>query len=290
MRGNQRQKTFLTRSDYEAYLERLARYRQKYHVSLYAYCLMPNHVHLLLECPGLPLAKFMQGLQQSYTQYFNRIHRKVGHLFQGRYKALICEKDQYLVELVRYIHLNPVRAKLVRKPEQYRYSAHRSYLDSQGTGLMDPRPVLKLFGGVKAYRGFVLDGLAEGHREEYYRVEDQRFLGSEEFGEKVRAELEEESERGVEKRPLGKVIEELARRLKVSPQALRRPDRSWGLSRLRTLMAYVLVRHGGFRVGEIAAYFGRDRTTISSLISRYSEKARRDPAVMEKVERLAEFV
>jgi chromosomal replication initiation ATPase DnaA len=155
---------------------------------------------------------------------------------------------------------------------------------------MDPRPVLKLFGGAKAYRGFVLDGLGEGHREEYYEVEDQRFLGSEEFGEKVRAEVEEKSERGVKKRPLGKVIEELARRWKVSAEALRRPDRSWRLSRLRTLMAYVLVRHGGFKVGETAAYFGRDRTTISSLISRYSEKARRDPEVMKELERLARFV
>ena len=290
VRGNQRQKTFLTRSDYEAYLERLARYRQKYHVSLYAYSLMPNHVHLLLECSELPLAKFMQGVQQSYTQYFNRLHHKVGHLFQGRYKAIICERDEYLLELIRYIHLNPVRAKLVRKPEQYRYSAHRLYLDGKVTELMDPRPVLKLFGGVKAYRGFVLEGLAGDHREEYYQVEDQRFLGSEEFGEKVRAELEEKSGRRVKKPSLGKAIEGLARQWKVSPEALRRPDRSREISRLRTLMAYVLVRHGGFRVGEIAAYLRRDQTTISSLISRYSEKARRDPAVMKEIERLAEFV
>jgi putative transposase len=79
-------------------------------VDIYAYCQMPNHTHLLVETCGPPLAKFMQGLQQSYTQYFNRKYEKAGHLFQGRYKAIVCEREEYLLELVRYIHLNPVRA------------------------------------------------------------------------------------------------------------------------------------------------------------------------------------
>jgi putative transposase len=74
---------------------------------------MPNHVHLLVEVSSEPLSKFMQGLQQAYTQYFNRRHNKVGHLFQGRYHAILCDKDEYLLSLVRYIHLNPVRAKMV---------------------------------------------------------------------------------------------------------------------------------------------------------------------------------
>jgi REP element-mobilizing transposase RayT len=76
VRGNQKQKTFLVDQDYQAYLERLAKYRKKYDIVLYAYCLMPNHVHLLLETSGEPLSKFMQGLQQSYTQYFNRAHQR----------------------------------------------------------------------------------------------------------------------------------------------------------------------------------------------------------------------
>src|SRR3989304_4859602 len=126
VRGNQRQKTFLNDQDYQTYLERLAKYRRKYDYSVHAYCLMPNHVYLLLESSDQPLAKFMQGLQQSYSQYFNLRHHKVGHVFQGRYKAIICEKDEYLLELIRYIHLNRVRAVMVRSPDQYRYSGHRA--------------------------------------------------------------------------------------------------------------------------------------------------------------------
>ena len=82
VRGNHSQKTFLSEGDYQAYLERLGRYRNRLGVAVYAYCLMPNHVYLLVETGSQPLSRFMQGLQQSYTQYFNRKHRKVGHLFQ----------------------------------------------------------------------------------------------------------------------------------------------------------------------------------------------------------------
>ena len=97
VRGNQRQKTFLNGRDYEAYLERLARYRRRFDVTVYAYCLMSNHVHLLVETGSELLTRFMQRLQQSYTQYFNRKHRKGGASFPGRYKAIICEKDESLL-------------------------------------------------------------------------------------------------------------------------------------------------------------------------------------------------
>jgi REP-associated tyrosine transposase len=185
VRGNQRQKTFLSDRDYQAYMERLARYRKKYGYGLYAYCLMPNHVHLLLESSDRPLAKLMQGLQQSYSQYYNRKHHKTGHVFEGRYQAIICQKDEYLLELIRYIHLNPVRAGMVKSAEAHRYSGHHACLHGKATETIDPGKVLAILGGKAAYRRFVSDGLAEGHKEEYYAVEDQRFLGDEGFVEKL---------------------------------------------------------------------------------------------------------
>jgi REP element-mobilizing transposase RayT len=118
-RGNQRQKIFRSDADRRRYLELLNEYRMRYPFRLLAYVLMPNHVHLLLEMERHPLSKIMQGLQQSYTAYFNRKYKLVGHLFQGRYKDILCDRDAYLLELVRYIHLNPVRSKLVRDPGEY---------------------------------------------------------------------------------------------------------------------------------------------------------------------------
>ena len=161
VRGNQRQKTFLRDSDYQAYLERLSRYRKRWGVTVYAYCLMPNHVHLV-ETGSEPLSRFMPGLQQSYTQYFNRKHGKVGHLFQGRYKAIVCEKDEYLLSLIRYIHQNPVRAKLVGKMEDYGYSGHGEYAQGRVSKVVDPRRILEMFAGPRGYRRFVREGLPGG--------------------------------------------------------------------------------------------------------------------------------
>lgn len=195
VRGNQRQKTFLSPGDYQIYLEKIAQYRRKYDVTIYAFCLMPNHVHLLLECSKTPLGKFMQGLQQSYTQYYNRMYKKTGHLFQGRYKAILCQKDAYLLELVRYIHLNPVRSKLAKTPQGYAYSGDHAYRTGTQTAIVDPRFALKTLGGTGAYKKFIKDGLQGGHRDEYYEVADQRFLGEEEFGEVLKRDHECSSKR-----------------------------------------------------------------------------------------------
>jgi len=223
VRGNQRQKTFWEKRDYQAYLERLTRYRKKFAVTYYAYCLMPNHVHLLVEGSKEPLSKFMQGLQQAYTQYFNRRHNKVGHLFQGRYHAIICEKDEYLLALVRYIHLNPVRTKLVQRPEQYLYTGHAEYSGSKGAEVIDSALVLNMLGGKKAYQRFIIEGIEEGHKKDYYEVEDQRFLGSKEFAEELMKRVAEE-EVPRKRKPLGRTLELLAKKLEVDPNTLRGAD------------------------------------------------------------------
>jgi len=232
VRGNQGRKTFQSDEDYTVYLDRLERYRLKCHIRVYAYCLMPNHVHLLVETGSIALAKFMQGLQQSYTQYFNRRHRKVGHVFQGRYKAIICEREKYLWALVRYIHLNPVRARLARRPEAYRYSGHNSYLANRPARIVEGRPILRLFGGKKAYERFVLEGIGEDHNDAYYVVEDQRFLGDEGFGEEI-SRGSEAKEGPARRKPIEAVFKEIARRVQAAPELLRSQDRRWDISKRR---------------------------------------------------------
>jgi putative transposase len=224
VRGNQKRKAFLDGDDYQTYLERLGRYRRRYGYTIHAYCSMPNHIHLLLESSAQPLGKFMQGLQQSYSQYFNLRHRKVGHVFQGRYKAIVCQKDAYLLDLIRYIHLNPVRSGIVKDAERYRYSGARSYLDGKPTETIDPRKVLHLLGGKSGYRKFVRDGLGDGHREEYYELEDQRFLGAAGFGEKLQEEEIEPRPR--KRKALDVVVKRLGKELKFDIAELVSADRA----------------------------------------------------------------
>lgn len=288
-RGNHRQHTFLRPEDYEAYLERVARYHRSCGVFLYAYCLMPNHVHLLVQTGETPLARFMQGVQQTYTQYFNREHGKVGHAFQGRYKAIVCDKEVYLFTLIRYIHLNPVRAGLVKRPEQYPYSGHGVYMSGRATEVLDPRPGLGMFGGRAAYGRFVAEALGEGHREEYYRVQDQRFLGPEEFTAGFQAP-QAPLPRAKERRSLNAALRAMAAFGRVSPAVLRGPDRGWRIAKLRTLVAYTLVRLAGYSVTDVAAALGRDVTTVSSQLSRLAKRVETDPAIEREVQRLGKIV
>ena len=162
VRGNQRQDIFGDDRDRIEYLKRLGRYKREREFFLYAYVLMRNHVHLLIETVNTPVSKIMQLINFTYTQYFNKRYCKVGHLFQGRYKSIVCDRDQYLLSLVRYIHLNPVRAGLVKEPEGYRWSGHQEYLGDREP-LVDTGRVLGMFSekvsqARRRYRNFVKEG------------------------------------------------------------------------------------------------------------------------------------
>lgn len=147
---------------------------------------MTNHVHLLIERRADPIGRIMHRVLTGYSQYYNRRYRRVGHLLQGRHKAILCQSDRYLSELVRYIHLNPVRARMVRRPEQYQYSGHRAYLGLEPPGIVDVDSVLRHFGVQKKlarerYEQFVAAGIELGHQEELYLTDEGRILGSEAF-------------------------------------------------------------------------------------------------------------
>lgn len=138
-RGNQKQKVFLDRDDFEFYLSQLKRYKRKFSFLLYGYCLMPNHIHIIGEAT-MPenLPKFMQCIQRSYTAYYNKKYDKVGHLWQGRFKTKIIVKDKYLIDCISYIELNPVRANFVNNPKEYEFSSYlERNLSSKGFNLLN---------------------------------------------------------------------------------------------------------------------------------------------------------
>jgi len=118
-RGDGREDIYLGDEDRDIYLEVLADVHSRFNWTIHAYCLMTNHYHLLIETPEGNLAKGMRHLDGVYTQRFNRRHNRVGHVFQGRYKAIIVQKENYLLELSRYIVLNPVRAQMVRSAKDW---------------------------------------------------------------------------------------------------------------------------------------------------------------------------
>ena len=137
-RGNQRQSVFTKDEDFMRYLDILKRCKKRFKVCLYAYCLMSNHVHLILEAnPSETLSKTMQSINQSYTRYFNHAYKKSGHLWQGRFQSLIINKDRYLFDCINYIESNPVRAKIVTSPLVYQWSSYTARTLGINDSLLD---------------------------------------------------------------------------------------------------------------------------------------------------------
>lgn len=156
VRGNERKAVFKNDNDYRKYLIYLEKSREKYQCHIYAYVLMGNHVHLLLETLQPNISQIMHYISSSYTTYFNKKYRRNGHLFQGRYKSIVVDKDSYLLELTRYIHLNPVRANMVRKAEEYEWSSYRAYIGKKKDAVvsLEELKYYHLFSS-REYRNFV---------------------------------------------------------------------------------------------------------------------------------------
>lgn len=139
-RGNQKQQVFIEEADYEKYLRLLRKYKMRYRFKLYGYCLMNNHIHLIID-PAKPcqIAKIMQGLNLSYSIWFNTKYDKIGHLWQDRFKSIIIQKDEYLITCINYIETNPVRGNIVTEPLKYPWSSYKSrFLDIKNNLLDTP--------------------------------------------------------------------------------------------------------------------------------------------------------
>lgn len=193
-RGNDRKKIYLSDYDYNKFLEYLKSAKEKHKFHLYAYCLMGNHYHLLLETTKPNLSKIMQYIGTSYTTYYNVKRKKSGHLFQGRYKSIIIDKDSYLLELTRYIHLNPVRAKIVSEPQKYKWSSFGGYLRKQGDGYIDKQEIAKYVTfKPEQYKQFVIEGIKSGINP-FKNIYAGFILGSTEFIKEKIAILKNEVE------------------------------------------------------------------------------------------------
>ena len=188
--------------------------------------------------------------------------------------------------MIRYIHLNPVRAKLVNRPDAYVYSGHTTYLTGRVTAVFDPAPGLAVFGGVAAYRQFIRGGMGEGHQGDYYAVADQRFLGTARFVDEWQAR-HTDAPSSRPRQSLARALQVVATGLGVDVAQLQSADRSWTVSRQRKVAAYLLIRRGGYRPREVAAALHRDPATVSTLLTRFAVRLATEPITQRTIERLA---
>jgi REP element-mobilizing transposase RayT len=267
-RGNQRQKIFKSPEDYQKYLQLLTIYKNRYHCSIYAYVLMSNHVHILIETKDVPLSKVFQGINQAYTMYFNKKYDTIGHLFQGRYKAVLCDRENYLLALLKYIHYNPVRARIVETVTGYPWSSHHAYLGKDNPfGLIDSDWVLRMFSEKKSrarkrYQEFIEEagGLK---KDEVYATIDQRIQGSDEFAEQVLTKYEAKTVNPWKKAfTLDQIAQGVLVLYGIDPQALRSTERARPITAGRCLFSLTAKAHG-YKGVEIAEYLEKEPPSIA---------------------------
>jgi REP element-mobilizing transposase RayT len=293
LRGNGKQDIFIEDEDrYHLFLllqEGIERYRHQVH----AFCLMTNHIHLVVQVAEISLSRIMQNLSFRYTRWFNWRHCRSDHLFQGRYKAVLVEGDSHLLELVRYVQLNPVRAKMVTTPEEYPWTSHRAYCGHETIPWLATEPTLSMFSGkkeysVRAYAAFIRDGLAEERRPEFHGegVADCRVCGDDEFVERMV---------GKEKGMCGKVSVEdviscICRKYSLTEGELVRPGKSRSAAQARSMAAWVAQDVPTVTLRKLAEKLGRDISSLSASALRMQKRSVATPEFLREKEELLDQI
>jgi REP element-mobilizing transposase RayT len=252
-RGSNRQSIFLNDDDYKIFLETLKEAAHLFSIKIISFALMPNHYHLLLTTPKANLSRAMRHLNGVYTQRFNRLHKKDGPLFRGRYKAILIQEDEYLTHLIRYIHLNPITAGLTQDLSKYPWTSHKDYLGSQNRGVWlyatqglsffsdKPREVFKV------YRQFMKEGVDLKTLKFFDKKHQDPILGNQDFlnqvrdhylpkGKKFESEIPQKRQLAGEK-IFGRIIARTAREFNVSRESIFQSRRGqWNYPRLTAML------------------------------------------------------
>jgi len=259
-RGAVRQKIFLDEGDYQFFINLLEDTFKKWRVELYAYCLMGNHYHLCFKTPEAKLSRIMRHINGLYTQHFNRAHGRDGPLFRGRYKAMVIEEEDYLHQVVRYIHLNPVDAGISEMPEDYPWSSHKIFLSKKNIRWFSKEKIMEWFEGPQSFHEFVLEGNDSTLNALYKRKRWPVILGGESFIENIRLASDKPSKEHVraEKqfiRPsLEKVLTAVANEFGVTiTQIIQGRRGQTNLSRKVAL--WILKEHGDYTHEQLARTF-----------------------------------
>jgi putative transposase len=280
LQGNNRQDIFMSNQDRRYFLSLLRSYKERCDLKVYAYCLMAHDAHLLIETARPNLSLTMQGFNTVYTKYFNGVHNTSGHVFQGRYKALVVDKEHYLTEMTRFVHLQPLRSGLKERPWRYQWSSCAAYVESdQREPLVDSEAVLATFGGririkqsvrylqylkdrLKSASDFVLPvtrGLAVGSEAFLSRMEEK---GSGPAGAKAPA--------GPDPR---KILAEVAQQHGLEPEKLTGPLQWREVSAARRAAIHRIWKEARLGVTEISRLFNRTPSAISQVIRAAEEAA-----------------
>jgi REP element-mobilizing transposase RayT len=288
-RGNERKNIFLEDEDRVKFLKIIEDYHDRYGILIHSYVLMDNHYHLVLETLRGNLLKIMHGINSSYTGYFNRKYGRSGHLFQGRYKGIIVEKDTYLLSLSRYVHLNPVRAGVVERPEYYRWSSYPGYIGKQKESeWVDYAWVLSQFEkdknvARKKYREYTEEGLRRSEETPLKNLYGQVIAGGEDFIRGIKGMLKGkrltqgivDRKRWMEHSSVMEIVSVVSEAFGTNKEAIM--DRGDRVNRARKVAIYFCQRYAGLSNEAIGNLFvGIHYSTVSKVVDRIRKERGKD--------------
>ena len=261
-RGNERKKIFFAERDYQKFKEYLVVVQERFGCVLHAYVLMGNHYHLILETKEKNLSRAMHYLNSSYTTYVNVKRKRNGHLLQGRFKSIIVDKDKYLLELSRYVHLNPVRAGMAKRPEEYRHSSYKAYIDRRQIDCVKTEMILGMVSstagdGYQKYREFIESGIGVELENPLEKVYGGLILGGERFIRQTLDRLEEiEDEEIAHRKKLQTRVSQKAIFAVVAEHFGRSGENFLGDGNARKVAIYLLKYHAGMTSQEVSQALG----------------------------------
>lgn len=269
LRGNHRQDIFFRPQDRYRFSELVADVMTRFRMRVHAYCWMTNHIHMAVQVSDVPLGKAMMRIARRYAWERQR-GRRGGHFFERRYRALLVDADSYLLELIRYIHLNPVRAGMVSDPADYPYSGHRAYLGRTDAAWLTTDFALSLLSGElnrarEAYRLFVRAGIGiTGENWLTGHPEEPRILGDDQFLSRLSVRL----------RPRGRLtltelIDQVCQEHSIAAAELVGPSRARHRARVRAVIVDRALRLRVASLSEMARHFNRSNTTLSKSLLHY---------------------
>ena len=275
LRGNGRQAIFFDNEDRDQWQEILQDGLTRYRHRLHAYCWMTNHVHMAIQVGAEPLAGFMRFLASRYARFVNRKNQRPGHFFERRYRAILIQKDEHLVELLRYIHLNPVRACMVTDPADYPWSSHNAYLRLTTIDWLTVDHLAAMFGvGQQNARHAYIEFMTDQPPDATLCLlrngipGDERILGDEEW---IRSVLDS-SGAPAKYRNLDDVVDDACQRHDVTEALLASRSRSRRNSTIRAEIALAATENGCATLTEVAQRFGRAHSGLSRAMNRLRDE------------------
>ena len=288
-RGNEQKALFKSKRDREKFIEYLESATERYDAVIHAYCLMDNHYHILLETPSGNLSKIMAHINGAYTNYFNAKRERSGHLFQGRYKAILVEADEYAKELSRYIHLNPVRANIVEHPEEYEWSGYGYFTGKKkAPEWLKMDFILGYFGkklsdSQKNYRDYVNVFINQGYESPLRDVVSSTILGGQEFIGFIKDKYLTD-QKGNKELPALKVLRKRITIEDISREVDKKVKDDIKLS--RKIKMYLGRRHTGERLDDIGEYFGIGGSGVCKAWRQLSDQIEKDKGLRKTIKKL----